>query len=239
MEVKELMDIGLTMNQAKVYLELLRTPGQNPGRLSKKLSIDRSFMYGILNSLVNKGLVSSLVKENKKVFYPAAPENLLKEIEEKKSKTVNVVKKLKQISQQAPEGELVSMYEGKAGLKAFVRDFLESDYFDTFGGGGKLDILEALKYEYPHYLKDLNKSKIKGRLITSPKNKKIMDKIYKKSKVDIKTLPNLKSRVSFTLFKNKTVIYSAKERPFVIVIDDKEISNSLKDYFENLWALIK
>ena len=238
MEVKELIDLGLTKNQARVYLELLKSPGQNPGRLAKKLSIDRSFMYGILNSLINKGLCSYIVKETKKYFYATNPDNLLKEIEEKKSKAVGVVEKLKKINQQPPEGELVSLYEGKAGLKAFVRDFLESDSFCTFGGGGKLDIFEALKYEYPHYLKEFSKKKIKGRLITSPGNKEIMKNIYK-SGVDIKVLPNLKSSVSFTLFKNKLVIYSAKEKPFVIVIDDKEISTALKDYFEGIWVMIK
>ncbi|KYK25213.1 hypothetical protein AYK26_06360 [Euryarchaeota archaeon SM23-78] len=238
MEIKELIDIGLTKNQAKVYLELLKFPGQNPGRLAKKLSIDRSFMYSILNSLINKGLCSYIVKETKKYFYATNPDNLLKGIEEKRSKAVGVVEKLKKISQEPSEGEIVRLYEGKAGLKAFVRDFLESDSFCTFGGGGKLDILEALKYEYPHYFKEFNKKRIKGRLITSGENKKVMQKIYK-SRVDIKTLPNLKSRVSFTLFKNKSVIYSAKEKPFVIVIDDKEISNALKDYFERLWVIIK
>ena len=69
MEIKELVEIGLTKNQAQVYLELTKNPEQTAGNIAKKLSIDRSFAYGILNSLVDKGLVSHITKENKRVYY--------------------------------------------------------------------------------------------------------------------------------------------------------------------------
>ena len=48
MKSEQLTEIGLTKNQAKVYLEILKTPEQTGGEISKKLSIDRSFAYGIL-----------------------------------------------------------------------------------------------------------------------------------------------------------------------------------------------
>ena len=64
---------------------------------------------------------------------------------------------LKSIKKREKSEKSVRVYEGKSGLKAYVRDFLGVDSFATLGGGGKLDILEALKYIYPHYLKELNK----------------------------------------------------------------------------------
>lgn len=235
MEAKDLLDAGLTENQAKVYLEVLKTPGQTGGSISKKVSIDRSFVYNILDSLTDKGLVSHIVKERNRLYYPSDPENLLKEIEEKKNRVSIAVEKLKSIKEQTKSEQSVKVYEGKAGLKAYIRDFLESDSFETLGGGGNLKILEALKYEYPHYLKEFNKKKIKGKLITSPQNKKIMKKIYLKSKVEIKTFEGLKSGVNFTIFKDKLAIYSAEEKPFVIIIEDKNIAQALKDYFNGIW----
>ncbi len=239
MEIRELVETGLTKNQAEVYLELIKNPGQTGGEIAKKLSIDRSFAYGILNSLIAKGLISYVVKENKRVFFPSDTENLLKEIEEKKVKILNVIKELKSIKKQIKEEKSVRVYEGKAGLKAFVRDFLESTKFYTLGGGGKLTIFEVLKYEYPHYLKELKKKKMKGKLITSPENKQIMKEMYKNSKVSIKTFDNLKSQVNFTIFKNKLAIYSVEEKPFVIIIEDKNISDALMAYFGNIWKTAK
>jgi len=53
MEPEELVESGLTLNQATIYLELLKHPEQSGGQIAKKTSIDRSFVYGILNSASN------------------------------------------------------------------------------------------------------------------------------------------------------------------------------------------
>ena len=234
MDSKELTEIGLTNNQAKVYLELVKRPEQTGGEIAKKLLIDRSFTYGILNSLVEKGMIGHIIKENKKVFITTNPENLLKEVEEKKNKISKIVEELKKIKSEENEEKSVEVYEGKAGIKAFVREFLESEEFSTLGGGGTIDIIELLKYDYPKYLREFENKDIKGRLITSKTKKKQMTKIYKKA-VQIKTAERLKSDVSFTIFDNKIAIYSAEKKPYVIMIKNKNIAESLKAHFENSW----
>jgi sugar-specific transcriptional regulator TrmB len=239
METDRLIETGLTKNQAEVYLELIKNPGQTGGEIAKNLSIDRSFSYGILNSLLEKGLVNYIIKKDKRLFSPSDPENLLKEIEEKRDKIISAIKEIKSIKRTTQEEKSVKVYEGKSGLKIYVRELIESKEFHTFGGGGKLNILEELKYEYPHYLKEIQKKKMSGKLITSPENKKIMAKLYGKSNVKIKDVKNLKNQVNFTIFKNKLAIYSAEKKPFVILIKDKKISDTLKVHFENLWRSLK
>ncbi|GAG05885.1 unnamed protein product, partial [marine sediment metagenome] len=71
------------------------------------------------------------------------------------------------------------------------------------------------------------------------KNKKIMSEIYKNSKIEIKTFEGLESGANFTIFKNKLAIYSAEEKPFVIIIENENIANSLKRYFDNIWKFAK
>jgi len=239
MELKDLIEIGLTKNQAEVYLEVVKHPSQTGGQIAKKLSIDRSFVYNILSSLIDKGFISHIIKGKVRLYYSSDPENLLREVEDKKNKISKVIKELKEIKKTTKSERSVRVYEGKAGLKAWIRDFLDTDSFSTLGGGGTLNILDVLKYDYPHYLKEFNKKMIKGRLITSKANKKVMKKVYEKSKVDIKTFESLKSDVSFTVFKDKLAIYSAEEKPFVIIIEDKTISNSLKNYFNEMWKIAK
>ncbi|MFZ3077661.1 MAG: helix-turn-helix domain-containing protein [Candidatus Aenigmatarchaeota archaeon] len=238
MEAKQLEETGLTEKQAKAYLELLRTPGQNAGKIAKELSIDRTFAYGIMNSLMKKGLVSCIIKENKKAFYASNPDNLLKEIEEKKAKTLNLIKELKSIKQQTKEETLVKIYEGKSGLKVYARDFLQSNEFFTLGGGGELSVLNELKYQYPQYLKELLKKKLNGKIITSVKNIKTLKEMFKNSKIKIRTVEGIESQINFTIFKNKIAIYSAEKKPFAIIIEDKNISSALKAYFDVLWKKI-
>jgi len=150
-------------------------------------------------------------------------------------KTFEVVRKLKTIEQETKEKRQVRVYEGKSGLKAYVRDILDSTHIDILGGGGKLEVLETLKSDFPHFLRQLKKKKIKGRLLTSTKNKKKMKELYQNSKVSIKTLEGLKSEVNFAIFKKKIAIYVAEEKPFVVIIEDKKIADALKKYFDILW----
>ncbi len=238
MEAKELMDAGLTENQAYVYLELLKNPGQTAGRIAKELSIDRSFVYGILNSLIKKGLASTVIKEDRKVFYASNPGNLLKDVEEKKERISALVKRLKIIGSEPKEENAVKTYEGKSGLKVYVRDFLQSKEFFTFGGGGGLSILEELKYQYPQYLKELLKRKLAGKIITSAGNAELLKGMFRGQQIKIRTVENIESHVSFTIFKNKVAVYSAEKKPFAIMIEDKNISDALKAYFDVLWNKI-
>ena len=239
MKIGQLTDIGFTKNQAETYLEVLKTPGQTGGEISKKLSIDRSFAYGILDSLVKKGLVNYIIKRGARIYSPSNPKNLLKEIEEKREKAIEIIKEIKEIKRKKKDKRSVSVYEGKEGLKVYVRDLLGSKEFSTLGGGGKLNILDILKYEHPHYSKEINRKKISGKLITSSENKKTMRKVYGESEVKIKSLGNLKSSVSLTIFKDKIAIYSAEDKPFVIMIEDKKFSEFFKIYFDNLWKSLK
>ncbi|MBS3162545.1 hypothetical protein J4467_01355 [Candidatus Woesearchaeota archaeon] len=239
MKASMLVEFGLSENQARVYLEIIQSPGRSGSNISKSLSIDRSFVYDIINSLINKGLVSYVVNGKIKVFYPSDPENLIKEIDEKKIKALNLIEEIKKLQEKNKSENEVKVYEGKAGLKAYVREFLDCDNFYTLGGGGTLNILEVLKYDYPNYIKEFEQKKIKGSLITSEKNKKIMGSIYPKSSVKIRNLEHLDSSVSFSIFNNKLAIYSAEEKPFVLIINNKEISSSLKNYFDHLWKQAK
>jgi len=239
MKFNELVDIGLTKVQAEVYLALLRQPEQSGGMLAKKLSVDRSFVYAVLNSLIEKGLVSYVKKDNKRLFKASNPENLLKDIDEKKDKILNIVEKLQEIKKQANEETSVNIYEGKAGLKVYIRDILESTNFYTFGGGGTLQVLDTLKYDVPHYAKEISKKKIKGKLITSKENKHQLKKIYG-STVQIKVVEDLpRCPVGITIFKNKTAFYSEEDNNVVVVIENKNITETLKAYFENTWKQAK
>jgi len=237
MQISQLIDIGLTKNQAAVYLELIKNPGQNPGKLSKSLSLDRSFVYGIINNLIEKGLLSSVNKGNKQVLYPSDPENLLKELDEKRLKIISVVKSINEVKHESKEEASVRVYEGKAGLKAYIREFLGTSEFLMFGGGGNLGFLKSLKYDYLHYIGDMKKKKIKGKLLTSKKNKDILSGLYGSS-VSIKTVDGLNQPTGISIVGNKVGLLTSEEKPRVVIIDDQKIAETLRLYFNDLWARI-
>src|SRR3989344_2186615 len=74
-ETKELENIGLTKGEAKVYLALIELGSTTVGPLVKKANVAYSNIYEILNRLVDKGLVSYIVKSKTKYFQAASPKS--------------------------------------------------------------------------------------------------------------------------------------------------------------------
>jgi HTH-type transcriptional regulator, sugar sensing transcriptional regulator len=235
MESKDLIEAGLTENQAKVYLELIRDPAQTGGQLAKGISMDRSFVYNVLSSLSDKGLVSHSFKDNVKIFYPTDPELLLKETEEKKEKILKIVKELKKIKGVPSVVREVLIFDGKAGLKVYMRDLLKSKQFSSLSSGGLVNIFDVLKVEFPHYLKIMKTRNIRGRVITSFNNESKVKEIYSGTDVKVKVFDGLDNNTCFTLFNNQLAIYSLEDKPYVVLIKDKHVAETLKAYFNLIW----
>jgi len=240
MEPKDLIDAGLTANQAKVYLKIVKEPAQSGGQIAKGVSMDRSFVYNVLAALSDKGLISHIFKNNIKIFYPTDPESLLKESEEKKERITSIVEELNKIKGTTKNVErIVLVYNGKPGLKVFMRDLLECNNFLSLGGGSVYNIFDILKNEFPHYLKVLEEKKTKGKMITSPENEENMKKTYDNLNIQIKTMDKLENTTCFTIFNDKLAIYSLEEKPYVIIIEDKSVADTLTQYFNKVWETIK
>ena len=231
----ELKKLGLTGNESKLYLELLRRGSISANELAKKLGFDRTLTYQVLNNLIEKGLVNYIIKENKKYFEPSNPENLLNPIKEKESLALNLIPQLKSIEKIHKEEQEVKVYEGKRGLKVLLEDVLSSKNVCIFGATGKS--YEILKFEMPHLIKKAEKTGLSGRMITSLEYKN-----HQMSKIKgIKTryLETMKGPATTMIYEDKVSMHVLTEKPLIVIIKNKEIADSYRDYFETLWKIAK
>ncbi len=155
---EKLKEAGLTGNEAKVYLELLKKGELSANQIAKNLGMDRTLTYTILNHLIEKGQVNYIVKKNKKIFSCANPENLLNQVKAKEILICDLIKKLKKIKKQKQEETEVNVYEGKEGMRAFINLAKKQKEFCAFGSTGRA--FYAL-YEMPAVAKQVEKSGIK------------------------------------------------------------------------------
>ena len=84
-ELSALEELGLSEAEAKVYLALLETGSTLAGPIIKKTALHRGTTYQILQRLIEKGLVSYVIKSGKRYFEATDPKHfktLLKEKEE-------------------------------------------------------------------------------------------------------------------------------------------------------------
>lgn len=235
MDIKELVNCGFTENQAKIYILLLKNPGISAGKIAKGLSIDRSFTYNIIESLMKRGLVYfSLVKKGK-IFFPEKPMKILEDLESKRDIAKSVVDKLKNIKKENKSISSIEIYEGKQALKKYLSQLINAKHFFTLGGGGRLNIFNILKYEYPHYFNKLRKSKISGKIICSHENKKFWKTNLKETSIEIKSLEGAGKENSITLLKNKIIFSEETKLPNIIILNNEHHAHSLNHYFLYLW----
>ena len=76
MEKKFLQDIGLDNKEIDIYLGLLQVDSSSVLELSKKTKILRTSIYSVLDSLIEKGLVSEIKKGKKSYFQAEPPERI-------------------------------------------------------------------------------------------------------------------------------------------------------------------
>ena len=84
--VNDLIQLGLTEGEAKVYVALLKTGSTTVGPIVKASGVASSNIYDILDRLLEKGIVSYIIKSKTKYFQAAPPINIGDYLSEKKKK---------------------------------------------------------------------------------------------------------------------------------------------------------
>ena len=85
-----LKDLGLIDNEIKVYMHILKNKQCLASEISKATNLNRSHTYDIIKNLIEKSIISYVVKENRKYFQATNPEQLnalLKDKQENLKKT--------------------------------------------------------------------------------------------------------------------------------------------------------
>jgi HTH-type transcriptional regulator, sugar sensing transcriptional regulator len=230
---EQLTKAGLTGNESKVYLELLKHKELTANELSKKISIDRTLTYTLINNLIEKGLISYIIKQNKKFFKSEKPENLLNPIKEKEFFISNLITKLNKIQKENYSSHEVKIFEGKEGLRILFKLIFNNKHFISFGGTGRA--YDQI-YEMQAIIKTLNKKDFSGKMIIQEKYKN--HEVTKQNIIKTK-YSQIQSEATTTIFGNYVSIHLAKEKPLIILIKNKDIADSYRNQFEILWKQAK
>lgn len=229
-----LIKIGLSKHEIKIYLALLRLGTDTASKIASETGIDRATTYRFLTSLINRGLTNYAIVNNVKYFTASDPNKILLDLKEMQEKFKKVLPKLIAISQIPKEDTKVEVYKGKEGLKAVIQNIVKERKDYTFVGE-----VEKFFEEMPHYifhwLKTVEKEKIKGRLICKENAE------FKVVKTETYRLISEKfiSKISTWTYGNKTAFFIWSKPFFAVVIDNKDVTESTLNVFEYLWRLSK
>jgi len=241
MEHDTLKQLGLSENEIKVYIALLEIGTSKVEAISKRVPLPRTTIYGILKSLLEKGLCSYVIKASIKYYEAADPKRLLLIEQEKVQALQKVIPTLEKIKETVAEKPTVVMYEGKAGIKSIYEDMLKTKQ-TIYGYGNTKLLFELLQYYVPNYIKRRAKEGIKFCVVTEKSKISIeMQKNDIKEKRETKFLYQMKETTIATyIYGNKLAIATLiKKEPVGVIIENKEFSNSQKIIFDLMWKIAK
>lgn len=242
-DIQTLEKVGLTKNDRKVYLALLELGSATVSELVKKTALHRSYVYDILDKLIDLGLVSFTIKNNKKYFDADNPERILQILETKQQEIKTDKQKIRKIlpelikkQRTALEKQEAKIFVGKEGIKSILEDILRTNKdFVAFGAEGRFK--DIFKWYFDNWQRRRAKVGIRYKIIY---NNKLKNKrpIKEQKLVEVRFLPEKYEFPATTIiYENKVAIIIWDIQPTGFVLESKKAVKSFQSYFELLWNI--
>jgi HTH-type transcriptional regulator, sugar sensing transcriptional regulator len=241
---------GLTEGEIKVYLALLELGSSTVGKILEKSKVTKSIIYRILDRLIEKGLVSHIIKDKTKYFQASPPHNIIDYLNKQEQELNTTKKEIEQIIPQLTNLQKLTtlnqatIYEGFKGLMtAYEKRFSKLKEGDEYLNIGLP--AEQPKHHHAFWQKDHQeraKRKIKAKLLY---NQKVSDEILKNRNsywgCDARRMPLDIDTPTWILIYKDTVVLAIPQgnNPITIEITNQEIANSFLKYFEWFWKQSK
>jgi len=241
--MKELEKVGLTQGEAKVYTALLELKSSTVGPIVKRSKVAYSNIYDILNRLIEKGIVSYILKKKTKHFQALKPSHLIDYLDNKEKEVIKQKQELKEISKKLEKLQTfeteqnAEIFIGEKGLKSAYEKFVTKD-------------TKEIVYLYSHEERYAQKSDLfyfsAADLWKSVKMKGISNQYYKTSPYYKKHRKMLNVKfvdfpipANIDIGKDKLMIVSWENPIVAILIHSKSMADSFRNYFESIWKKAK
>ena len=242
MEFEEsLRNLGLSHNEIRVYIALLKLGNSKVDGITKQVSLPRTTIYGILKSLLEKGLVSYVIMSGIKHYEATGPKRLLVKEQEKILLLKKIIPSLEEIKNTVGERPTIELYESKEGIKSVYEDILK-ERKTIYGYGNTKLLFQFLEYYVPNYIKRRKKLGINFLVITEKSDISIdMKSKDKEEKRQTKFIDDMEKTTTVTyMYADKISIMTLiKEHPIGVIIKNEEIYNTQKILFDFMWKIAK
>jgi len=241
MEIEALEGLGLTRNEAVVYLTLLEGGRCHIGQISEKTKMHRRTIYDCLERLQDKGLVNFIVEGKTRFFNAVNPQKLKEIATEKETKIEEILPKLMEMAKRPKARTEATVHSGKEGLKNIMEDILRTkpNIWLSLTSAGK--VTEKLPFYVPKFHEKRVKARIKLNIIFGKSESAIKraEELKKLDMTDIKFIDtNYVIPISIWVYNNK-LAFMLWDSELGILIESKDSVDSFKQYFNLLWKLAK
>lgn len=241
MHIDELKNVGLSENEAKVYLAALELGETSVYRLAKKSGVKRTTTYLAVENLKEKGLMSSYESNGVAVCYAENPKKLVESIEHRKRDIERILPELLAFTNLIDKKPKIRYFEGKEAYKEVFSDVLKHPDMEMLGTFNER-FWDWEGYFTSYFMPKRQDKKIWGRVLFKDNPK--LQEIAASGKViftEIRLVPSEKFNVEIEMViygKNKVGFVSYDEE-MAIIIESRKIHDTQKSFFEVMWDVLQ
>lgn len=240
---KILIDLGLSENEAKVYLAALNLGPSTILKIARAAETKRTTVYSVIESLKQKGLINIELKGWKKLFVAENPEKLDSILENKRIELKDSLPELMAVYNLKGGEGFIKYYEGLEAVKSIYENILKDvNIHDDYSVVSNMDDwLKLDKKFFLDFIKRRAKLNINIRLLLQDsKVARDFKKAEKNYNEKVKILPKETSLTTNLIVIPKKVVIQQLTPPIMaIVIENKSIIKAHQEMFEIIWNSIK
>lgn len=241
--LSELLKIGLTQEEAKVYLACLEINGGPASVIARKADIHRVSCYHTLENLLKKQLLSQYTKNGVKYFAPEPPEQLVRIAEEQVNLTKSILPDLKTLASAIAFKPKMRSYDGREGVEKIFEESLSAKG-EILGYTDLRKVIDFSPTYFEHYTHAKLKKGIKTRYLSPNTSDSVhvidphLPKKYNPNLIEIL----LVNKEQF-LFENEILIFNHsvgivslnKNELLGVIIESPTFARTMKAVFDLAW----
>ena len=236
---EQLAELGLTDNEVRIYLALLKGGSMNPSEISQKLGLHRGYVYDALDRMQEKGVVSSLLQDNKKQFKVVPPENIIELLKLKLENFKEIVPKLNEISGSQREDTKVALHKGKRVYRILINDIISNlkkgDEVLLIGVDEQVLLQQVEPIYLEQYFATIKRKNIREKVIMKKGKKKYSISNVSHKFLDEKYIGNTEQ----IIYGNKVAIFILGNPYYLVIMENEDIADTYRKQFSLMWKIAK
>jgi sugar-specific transcriptional regulator TrmB len=234
-----LVDLGLSVNEAKVYLTLLSLGQTTITIIAENCKLHRSNVYDAIKKLIDRGLVGYIKKEDVTFYEANNPQALAGILREKENRLNSIMPQLMLSKKMAVSKGEAHILEGIPAFMEVMYEFLEyKEPILVYGIPKTAPVM--LRTKMPHFHKARLSAKVPMKHIYNHNAQERIKFLNEMPHTEARYLPGIfDSEVSTNVCGEQVVLVLWTATPVIIQIKNKMVADSYKRYFSLLWDSAK
>jgi len=245
---QELLALGLTWNEVKVYKSLMKLGETQVGGVITDLKIHRQIAYNALDALEKRGMVTKTSKNKVQHYKIVDPEVIVENVKKQEVLAERLARTIKHEMKKSRHEHEINIYSGQAGAQKFYTQIFKQAPKGTttyIMGVSVKGHLESLGEEYIRgmYNKLKTGKQIAGKLVMGESERKDNEAFGEKTNPKLRESRYLPyeniNPVSTTIWPDRITFMATGKDIFLIEIINQEFRDSYKAHFDMLWKMAK